>query len=120
MGPSPGKRVLKVAAATTFLLFASSFSFGQSINPAPNAPKAQAQETLTVTLSVVSSVEVIIGTHGQQRIVVANAAAASDNVSSVHYVRLNEVKSSSGVLSPARRELCAEGTREIKCEALIF
>lgn len=100
MGPAMSKRTLKLAKAMAFLSFGSCFCFGQHVNPVANTPKAQAEGTLTVTLSVTSSVGVVTGPDGRQRIVVANAAAASDNVSRVQYVPLNEVKSSGVVCQP--------------------
>jgi hypothetical protein len=40
-----------------------------------------AQGNLTVTVTVVASVGVVIGPDGEQRLIVANAADPSDNVS---------------------------------------
>jgi len=52
----------------------------------PNAGLAQG--SLTVTFNVVSFIGgLVTGPDGQQRVVVANAVAASDNVSSLRYVR---------------------------------
>jgi hypothetical protein len=39
-----------------------------------------AQGTLTVTATVVSSVGIVMGIHGEQVLIVANAPAAKDNV----------------------------------------
>jgi hypothetical protein len=100
MVPAMSKRTLKLATAMAFLAFDSCFSFGQHVNPSPNNPRSQAEGTLTVTLSVMSSVGVVTGPDGRQRVVVANAAAASDNVSRVQYVPLNEVKPSGVVYQP--------------------
>jgi hypothetical protein len=50
--------------------------------------RASAQGSLTVTLTVVSSVGVVTGPDGEQRIIVANAADPKDNVSSLQMVRV--------------------------------
>ena len=95
------KRAINVAVGMAFLLVGSGFSVGQHINSDPNVRgNAQPQGTLTVTLTIASSVGVVTGADGWQRIVVANAAAASDNVSSVHYVRLNDVDALNRADSP--------------------
>jgi len=61
---------------------------GKSAVPAPiDAPRSgQAAGTLTVTATVVTSVGVVLGPDGQQRIVIANAPDSADNVS--HFVML--------------------------------
>ena len=50
-------------------------------------------------MTVASSVGIVTGFDGQQRVVVANAVAASDNVSSLRYVRLTDVNGPRGKAS---------------------
>src|SRR5262249_59503397 len=52
--------------------------------------RTEAQGTLTVTATVVSSVGVEVGPEGEQRIVVANAVDPRDNVSGLRVVKGNE------------------------------
>lgn len=85
----------QVATVLAFLLLGASSGVGQNSSPVSDIPRARsAQGTLTVTLNVVSSVGLVTGTDWQQKVVVANAAAASDNVSSLRYVRLTDVNAS--------------------------
>ena len=82
----------EVAAVLAFMLLGTFAAFGQRANAVPDlAGSGRAQGTLTVTMTVASSVGIVTGSDGQQRIVVANAVAASDNVSSLRYVRLTDV-----------------------------
>jgi hypothetical protein len=82
----------EVAALLAFILLGSFAAFGQRSNAVPDlAGSRRAQGTLTVTLTVASSVGLVTGSDGQHRVVVANAVAASDNVSSLRYVRLTDV-----------------------------
>ena len=82
----------KVAAVVVLVLSGACAAFGQrgSAIPSPSG-SGRAQGNLTVTLTVASSVGLVTGPDGQPRVVMANAAAASDNVSSVRYVRLTDV-----------------------------
>ena len=85
----------KLAAVSGVVLLGSYLSFGQHAGAAASgAGVGRAQGSLTVTLTVVSSVGVEIEADGRQRIVVANAAAATDNVSSLRYVPLTDVNAS--------------------------
>ena len=96
----------KVAAMLVFVLTGVCAAFGQRSNAFPNsAGSGHAQGTLTVTLTIASSVGLVTGPDGQPRVVVANAAAASDNVSSVRYVRLTDVNTSDGSASQATRKI---------------
>jgi len=49
----------------------------------PSSPRAggSAEGRLTVTLTVVSSVGLVVGSNGEQRMIVANAVDPKDNVS---------------------------------------
>lgn len=89
------KLKVKVAAVLALILFGTHSIFGQHAGPVQNVPgTGRAQGSLTVTLTVVSSVGVVTGADGQQRVVVANAAAASDNVSTLQYVPLTDANAS--------------------------
>jgi hypothetical protein len=99
-GPVMRNWKFKVAAAVALTLTGISRSAGQHSSPAVKIPATgQAQGSLAVTLTVVSSVGLVTGPDGRQRVVVANAAAASDNVSSLQYVRLTDVRNSGGSTS---------------------
>jgi len=92
----------KFAAVLGMVLLGSYLGFGQHANAAASAAGAgRAQGSLTVTLTVVSSVGVVIEADGRQRVVVANAAAPTDNVSSLLYVRLTDVNASGNADSSA-------------------
>jgi hypothetical protein len=92
----------KVAEVLVFILLGVCAAFGQRAHAGPDlSGSGRAQGSLTVTMTVVSSVGLVTGPDGQQRIVVANAVAASDNVSSLRYVRLTDVNSSNGSASQA-------------------
>ena len=82
----------------SFLLGASS-GVGQKPVRFQISCAQDAQGTLTVTLNVASSVGLVTGPDGQQKVVVANAAATSDNVSSLRYVRLTDVNAADGSAS---------------------
>ena len=91
---------LKVAAVLAFILLRTYAAFGQRAEAVPDlAGSGRAQGNLTVTLTVVSSVGLVTGRDGQQRVVVTNVAAASDNVSSLRYVRLTDVNGPGGKAS---------------------
>jgi hypothetical protein len=93
----PGMRAVKFkfAAVLGMVLLGSYLSFGQHANAAASAAgSGRAQGSLTVTLTLVSSVGVVTEADGRQRVVVANAAAPTDNVSSLQYVRLTDVNAS--------------------------
>jgi hypothetical protein len=55
-----------------------------------------AQGNLTVTATVVASVGVVIGPDGEQRLIFANAADPSDNVSRLQAVRTVALTSNTG------------------------
>jgi hypothetical protein len=85
----------QLAAILGIVLLGSNLSFGQHANAGASVPgAASAQGNLTVTLTVMSSVGVVTDADGRQRVVVANAAAPTDNVSSLQYVRLTDVNTS--------------------------
>jgi hypothetical protein len=67
------------------LLLCSLCTSGQQLHPSPGAARAGivggAEGSLTVTLTVVSSVGLVVGPDGEQRLVVANAADPRDNIS---------------------------------------
>ena len=103
------KTRLQVAAVLAFIFTGIYSGFGQNTIPVSNVPgRAGAQGSLTVTLTVVSSVGVVTGSDGRQRVVVANAAAPSDNVSSLQYVRLKDTSASG---DSAARANAARNTR---------
>jgi len=98
-GPAMRKLHFEVAVLAAVIL-GSQLSFGQHTNAAPNVAGAgRAQGSLTVTLTLVSSVGLVTGPDGQQRVVVANAARPTDNVSSLQYVRLTDVSASGAAAS---------------------
>jgi hypothetical protein len=68
------------ALFASFVLFCLNASSQQS-NMAVSGANASAHGTLTVTLTVVSSVGMVVGPDGEQRIVLANAVDPADNVS---------------------------------------
>ena len=92
----------KVAAVPAFIVLGACSALAQRGNAVADlADSRRAQGSLTVTLTVVSSVGLVTGPDGQQRVVVANAVAASDNVSGLRYVRLTDVKGPDGSSSQA-------------------
>src|SRR6266852_9673430 len=86
-----------LAALTVLLLCASSgfaqqgFSYQPSVVHTPSA-----QGSLTVTATVAASVGVVIGPDGEQKLVFANAADPSDNVSQLQAVRTVTLTSNAG------------------------
>jgi hypothetical protein len=86
------KHIAKAMLPLLLLLAGSTIAAGQRRNPPPALPMAIPSQsgsthgTLTVTVTVDTSVGVLKGPDGQQRIVIANAADAADNVS--HFVML--------------------------------
>ena len=78
------KQIIKSVFIFLVLAF-STLAFGQRKNTAPAAmlasPGNTASGSLTVTCIVVTSVGVVTGEDGQQRIVIANAQDSADNVS---------------------------------------
>lgn len=87
-----------------FLLACSISALGQRKNVAPVPMMAgnSASGTLTVTATVVTSVGVITGEDGQQRIVIANASDAADNVS--HFVMLTNQDNPAAQSEPEKRQ----------------
>ena len=65
-----------------------------------------------MTLTVVPSVGLVTGPDGQQRVVVANAVAASDNVSSLRYVRLTDVNGPRGEASQSNENISRKTRRK--------
>ena len=90
-----------------FLMLAvSTLAFGQRKNTAPAAmiasPGNNASGSLTVTCIVVTSVGVVTGEDGQQRIVIANAPDPADNVS--QFVMLTDQESSAASSDPKKNK----------------
>jgi len=84
-------RLTLAALLAAVLLWASRGFTQQGFSQQPSmghagAPSA-AQGNLTVTATVVASVGVVIGSDGEQRLIVANAVDPSDNVSRLQAVR---------------------------------
>jgi hypothetical protein len=73
-----------------FLLSYLPLAYAQQSMPLASAVGG-AHGTLTVTASVVGSVGLVTGRDGEQRIVIANAADAADNVSRLQPVSLQRV-----------------------------
>jgi hypothetical protein len=71
---------LIIRAWTAALLLAGASAYGQQPTLA-RAAGGTGEGRLTVTLTVVSSVGLVTGPDGEQRMIVANAADARDNVS---------------------------------------
>ncbi len=75
----------KIIKFALLLAICSAFASGQAKSVAPTpivaARSGQAAGTLTVTATVITSVGMILGPDGQQRIAVANAPDSADNVS---------------------------------------
>src|SRR5882672_9330361 len=92
---------LTLAAILAALLLCASRGFAQQGFPQQTsmghagAPGA-AQGNLTVTATVVASVGVVIGPDGEQRLIVANAADPSDNVSRLQAIRTVALRSNAG------------------------
>ncbi len=77
-----------LATLTLLLLCASSGFAQQGFSAQPGVVHGgSAQGSVTVTATVVASVGVVIGPDGEQKLVFANAADPSDNVSRLQSVR---------------------------------
>jgi hypothetical protein len=83
-----GKFIFRVVPVG--LLLCSLPTSGQQLHSSPGPARAGvaggAEGSLTVTLTVVSSVGLVVGPYGEQRLVVANAADPRDNVSRLETV----------------------------------
>jgi hypothetical protein len=77
----------KQLAATVFLFLV--FLACNSLAQAQVRGGTSAQGTLTVTVTVVTSVGVITGPNGEQKVVIANAADPADNVSWLQAIPTN-------------------------------
>jgi hypothetical protein len=78
----------------------------QQLTPTP-VTKGSAEGTLTVTATVVSSVGLVVGPDGEQRMVVANAADPRDNVSTLQpiiKVQLTTVASNGETHKPVKKK----------------
>jgi hypothetical protein len=93
-----GRLTLATVLAALLLLCASN-GFAQQPGTAHAGAPGSAQGNLTVTATVVASVGVAIGADGEQRLIFANAADPSDNVSHLQPVRTVALTSNPG--SPA-------------------
>jgi hypothetical protein len=99
------KQIIK--SVFIFLLLAgSTLAFGQRKNTASAAmiasPGNSASGTLTVTCIVATSVGVVTGEDGQQRIVIANAPDPADNVS--QFVMLTDQPRSATSTDPKKNK----------------
>ena len=96
-----GARKLILVVVLTWLLAGSCPVAAQAALPASRAASlgfalspSSAQGTLTVTAVVMSSVGLVVGADGQQRLVIANAPDPADNVSSLRMVPLKPISAS--------------------------
>jgi hypothetical protein len=64
--------------------------------PFLSSAKSGAEGRLTVTATVVSSVGLVVGTDGEQRIIVANAVDPRDNVSRLQSVQMAQMAQAAG------------------------
>jgi hypothetical protein len=77
------------------LIAAIIFAIAPGIGAAQNPPRPAVpglhqtlQASLTVTMTVASSVGIVFGPDGEQRLILANAADPADNVSRIEHVQL--------------------------------
>jgi hypothetical protein len=73
---------------SALLLLCASNGFAQQSSMVHAGRSGAAEGNLTVTATVVSSVGLVIGPDGEQRLIVANAADPSDNVSRLETARM--------------------------------
>lgn len=77
---TPRKQIAATVFSFMFFLACSSLAHAQGRGVTSYEGRS-AQGTLTVTVTIVTSVGVITGPDGQQKVVIANAADPADNVS---------------------------------------
>jgi hypothetical protein len=73
---------------SAWLLLCTGNGFSQQPGMLRVGPSSAAQGTLTVTATIVSSVGLVIGPDGEQRLMIANATDPSDNVSRLQPVQI--------------------------------